>query len=336
MDLGSILAAFAVFLFVVLFHELGHFIAAKSVGIKVNEFAVGMGPAILKRQRGETEYSLRLLPLGGYCAMEGEDENSDDPRGFEQAKPLGRFLTIFAGPFMNILIAILVFTFYTAMIGKPVPIIKELVEGSPLAQTEIEPGDRILSINGQELTGQDHLKDLVRQSEGNPIEIEYETTSGNRKNIQVQPKEENGQYLLGFIAETTYDDFFYFIRAGWMMTWQTFISLFQIIGMLISGKLGLDAVSGPVAVISTIGQAAKTGLANLLYLTAYISVNLAFFNLLPIPALDGSKLVFILLEKLRGKPLNKETEGKITMVGFIFLLSLIFLVSIKDIMALFQ
>lgn len=335
MNYISIISALIVFLLVVLFHELGHFLVAKAVNIKVNEFSIGMGPAITQSQKGETLYSLRAIPLGGYCAMEGEDEDSADPRGFDQAKPWQRFLTILAGPVMNILSAILLFSIYAAMLGQPVPIIDEFTETSVLQEAGLEEGDEITAINGVAVEGQDHLRSLVQEYGENPISVDYVKVDGTNSTVNVQAQEQDGVYLIGFIAKTVSAGPIYAIQQGFSTTWTTFVQLFQILGMLFSGQLGMDAVSGPVGVISTIGVAASNGIMPLIFLTGYISVNLSFFNLLPIPALDGSKLLFIIIENLRGKPVNKDLESKITMAGFAFLLGLIVLISVKDIITIF-
>lgn len=335
MNYISIISALIVFLLVVLFHELGHFLVAKAVNIKVNEFSIGMGPAITQSQKGETLYSLRAIPLGGYCAMEGEDEDSADPRGFDQAKPWQRFLTILAGPVMNILSAILLFSIYAAMLGQPVPIIDGFSETSVLLEAGLEEGDEITAINGVAVEGQDHLRSLVQEYGEDPISVDYVKVDGTSSTVNVQAQEQDGVYLIGFIAKTVSAGPIHAIQQGFSTTWTTFVQLFQILGMLFSGQLGIDAVSGPVGVISTIGVAASNGIMPLIFLTGYISVNLAFFNLLPIPALDGSKLLFIIIEKLRGKPVNKDLESKITMAGFAFLLGLIVLISVKDIITIF-
>ncbi|MDD7543662.1 MAG: site-2 protease family protein, partial [Peptoniphilaceae bacterium] len=143
----SIILAFIIFFIVVLFHEGGHFFAAKSVGIRVNEFSIGMGPAIWKKTKGETLYSLRALPLGGYCAMEGEDEESASPDSFDAAKPWQRFLTILAGPVMNLLIALLCFILYLGMVGEAVPVIDSFTEHSAFQTAGASAGDRVISVN---------------------------------------------------------------------------------------------------------------------------------------------------------------------------------------------
>lgn len=334
MNFPSILVAIIIFLFVVLFHEGGHFIAAKSVGIKVNEFAVGMGPAILKKQRGETLYSLRALPLGGFCAMEGEEEETDDPRGYDRAKPWQRFITIFAGPFMNLVIAWICFTLFLGMAGKQVPVIDRFSDNSVLQTAGLEIGDELLSINGNEIVDYDNMTDLIQKYGEKDIEIEYKKTDGSINKVAVKPYEENGQYYVGIVGKSV-PDFSHAFVDGMKMSGRLFGQLFDILGRLFTGKLSLNAVSGPIGVIKTIGDATKEGLGTIIFFAGYISLNLAFFNLLPIPALDGSKLLFIIIEKFRGKPINKEIENRITIAGFIFLMGLIVVVSIKDIINIF-
>lgn len=333
MGFGSILIALGIFLLVVFFHEGGHFLVAKASGIRVNEFSVGMGPKIWQREKGETLYTLRALPLGGYCAMEGEDETSDAPDSFEKALPGRRFLTILAGPLMNLVIAVLCFILFAGLNGKPVPVIDEIVPGSPLAEFDVQPDDKILSVNGQEITSFEQIAPLLQEAKDNPVEVGLQRGERNFS-VSVRPLQIDGMYRLLFSAKTVFDPL-YAVAHGVQMTGELFLQLFSVLGRLITGQLSFDAVSGPVGVVTSIGRAAQEGARALVMWTGYISLNLAFFNLLPIPALDGSKLLFIAIEKLRGKPIRKEIEGRITMVGFFCLLGLILLVSIHDIMRLF-
>lgn len=331
----KIIAAIVIFMLVVLFHEFGHFIMAKKQGIRVNEFSVGMGPAIFQKEKGETVYSLRAIPLGGFCAMEGEDEESSAEDSFDQASPLSRFLTILAGPVMNLIICYISFVLFLGMTGKPVPRILEFSEASHLPQQGMKVGDTITAINDRPVDSYKQLTDLIQESKGEEIKVTYLRDDATH-DITAEPiREESGNYILGFIADRDQDLAYAFTGAFQEMV--TLYGMFFVtIGKLITGQLSLASFSGPVGVVRIIGDAAQQGLAPLLYLTGYISLNLGFFNLLPIPALDGSKLVLILIEKLRGKPMNKETESKITIAGFIFLVGLIVLVSIKDVWTIFQ
>lgn len=243
-------AAIIVFLIVISFHEAGHFFAAKSVGIRVNEFSIGMGPAIWQKTKGETLYSLRIIPLGGYCAMEGEEEDSDEVGAFKNALPWQRFITVIAGAVMNLIIAWIAFSLFLIISGRSAGVFSGLID-------------------------------------------------------------------------------------GFKLLWQTFFSLFQILGQLFTGQISLDALSGPVGVVKIIGEAASQGFSVLLFLTAYISTNLGFFNLLPIPALDGFTLLLIIIEKIRGKALKTKTEERIKIAGFVLLMALILFVSVKDVIRLF-
>lgn len=330
----SIILAFIIFFIVVLFHEGGHFFAAKSVGIRVNEFSIGMGPAIWKKTKGETLYSLRALPLGGYCAMEGEDEESASPDSFDAAKPWQRFLTILAGPVMNLLIALLCFILYLGMVGEAVPVIGTFTDHSAFQTAGASVGDRVISVNDTAVSNLEELSAVLQQSGGKTVSVALEGKDGTHKTVETTPMQEEGIYILGFQPHRE-RSLLHAVPAGFTMLWKTFISLFVVLGKLFTGGLSLGAVSGPIGVVKTIGEAAKQGVAPLIFFAGYISVNLAFFNLLPIPALDGSKLLFIIIEKLRGKPMNKTWETRITMAGFALLMGLILLVSVKDVLQLF-
>lgn len=330
----TIIAAIIIFLLLILFHEGGHFLAAKSVGIKVNEFAVGMGPQIWSKKTEETQYSLRALPIGGYCAMEGEEENSEDPRSFNNAKPWQRFVTILAGPVTNIIVAILTFAIYLWMVGAPSMTIDTVVADSPAMHAGIEPGDRIVSINGTPLHEFAEVQSTVQEAKSNPIDMTI-VRDGQEQTVTVTPEQnETGTYVVGFTAALE-RSFLGGITGAVSMTFGFMVQLAQVLWQLITGQLSMNAVGGPVAVVSMIGQAASNGVQDALFLFGYISVNLAFFNLLPIPALDGSKLLLIIIEKIRGKALKPELENRIATIGFVFLLSLIFLVTIKDVINLF-
>lgn len=333
----TIIAALIIFMVVVLLHELGHFMMAKRAGIKVNEFSVGMGPALLQKQKGETIYSLRLLPLGGYCAMEGEDEESPDPASYELAKPGQKFLTILAGPMMNLIIAYICFAIFLGISGKPISRVGQFTDDSPLQAAGVVLGDDIKEVNGEKVENYDDLIRQIQEKGGKELNLTINRVSGeNIKtiNIEVLAKEQDGRYYLGFFAEREHD-FLYAITGGFTTLVENFKLLFTIIGQLLTGKMSLSAVSGPIGVVRMIGDAAKQSFVSLIFLTGYISLNLGFFNLLPIPALDGSKLILIIIEKIRGKAINKETEAKITMAGFVVLMAILLLVSIKDIVNIF-
>lgn len=335
-----ILLAVVLFLLLIVFHEFGHFIVAKKSGIKVNEFAVGMGPLIYSKEKGETKYSFRAIPIGGYCAMEGEDDESNDPRSFDNAPAFKRFLTILAGPVANLIIAVLVFTIVGGISGVVTTEVSDFIEDSPAKIAGIEKGDEILKLNGKEISDfteiskvvNDFYKDKDFEKEIN-VEVKRD---GKDLDFNFKPKVEAENVYIGIIPARRTPGFFEAIALGFKETGRNIKMIFTILGRLFTGKLALGALSGPVGVLKELGNQAQSGLANLLYFLAYISVNLAVFNLLPIPALDGSKLLTSAIEMITGKKINKKLEEKITMIGFFILLGLILVVSIKDIINLFR
>lgn len=335
-----ILLAVVLFLLLIVFHEFGHFIVAKKSGIKVNEFAVGMGPLIYSKEKGETTYSFRAIPIGGYCAMEGEDDESSDPRSFDNAPASKRFLTILAGPVANLIIAVLVFTIVGVIGGVVTTTVDDFIEDSPAQAAGIEKGDEILKINGQEISDFTDISKVVNDFYKDK-DFDKEITVRAKRNgkdldFAFKPKVEGENTYIGIIPARRTPGFFEAIGLGFKETGRNVKMIFTILGRLFTGKLAFGALSGPVGVLKELGNQAQNGLASLLYFLAYISVNLAVFNLLPIPALDGSKLLTSGIEIITGKKINKKLEEKITMVGFFILLGLILVVSIKDIVNLFR
>lgn len=335
-----ILLAVVLFLLLIVFHEFGHFIVAKKSGIKVNEFAVGMGPLVYSKEKGETTYSFRAIPIGGYCAMEGEDDESSDPRSFDNAPASKRFLTILAGPVANLIIAVLVFTIVGVIGGVVTTTVSDFIDDSPAQAAGIEKGDEILKINGQEIADFTDISKVVNDFYKDK-DFDKEITviakrNGKDLDFAFKPKVEGENTYIGIIPARRTPGFFEAIGLGFKETGRNVKMIFTILGRLFTGKLAFGALSGPVGVLKELGNQAQNGLANLLYFLAYISVNLAVFNLLPIPALDGSKLLTSGIEIITGKKINKKLEEKITMVGFFILLGLILVVSIKDILNLFR
>ena len=323
-------AAIFVFLMVIFIHELGHFAVAKFVGIKVNEFAIGMGPKLFQSKKGDTEYTLRLLPIGGYVKMEGEDESSDDPRSFNNVSVLSRIGVVIAGAMMNFLLAIVVFGIVSYGIGMPTNQIKETVAGSPAEIVGIKEGDTIKSINGQVTNTWNKIVRSINKADPNSeMEIEI-SRDGKTELISLKPIVKDGNSIIG-IGPKTEQSITSAIRGGFEKTGEFLGLMFEFISMIFKGKVSTDDLSGPVGVISVIGEAAKMGIYDVLYLLGFISVNLGFFNLLPIPALDGSRVVFLLIELVRGKPIDPNKEGFIHFIGFILLITLMLVVTYRDI-----
>lgn len=335
----SVIISIIMFLFLILIHEFGHFIIAKKSGIKVNEFAIGMGPKIFSKQKGETLYSVNLFPIGGYCAMEGEDDESNDERSFDKAPAYKRFFTILAGPLINLIFACLLFSFVAFNTGKPSTKIKEFTENSPIKSQGFKINDEIYKVNNKEINEfsdiSKNLEDFYKNhKKDDKISV---TLKRNNKYIDksVKVKFEDKRPILGFIPKNQKVGFVESIIIGTKQVGSMISMMVIVLKNLFTGKLGFSALSGPVGVVKEMGRQANLGIMNLIFFLGYISVNLGFFNLLPIPALDGSKIFTSLFEMITKKRINKKIEEKFTIGGFIFLLGLILLVTIKDLINLF-
>jgi regulator of sigma E protease len=336
----SIIIAIIMFLFLILVHEFGHFIIAKKSGIKVNEFAIGMGPKIFSKQKGETTYSLNLLPIGGYCAMEGEEEDSDDPRSFNNAKASKRFWTILAGPMMNFILAGIIFAIIIASMGTSSNRIGGFSEDSPAKAAGFKVGDEIVNIAGVEVEKFEDVGHNLREfykdhDKKDPVEVTV-IRDGQKIKKEFQVSFQEGFPMLGVTSQLQKVGFFTALGKGFEEVLKNIVAMFAVFGGLFSGQIGVGALSGPVGVVKELGNQASLGILNLLYFFAYISVNLGFFNLLPIPALDGSKIFTSLYEIISGKRVNRKLEEKATIVGFIALMTLILAITIKDVVSIFS
>ena len=334
----KVIVALLVFMVVVVVHEFGHFIFAKRAKIKVNEFSVGMGPKLFGKQRGETLYSIRALPLGGFCAMEGEDEEDGEEeldfskRGhFNGATIGGRILTIFAGPLFNFILAFVILFALFGIRGHQTTTIESIKENSIAQKYGIQAGDKIVNIGENKIDSwkdiqtslsklekQETIIKVIRNEQEKEIEVKFENSK--EKVLGITSKLERN--LLVSVKESL-NTFFYFIG-----------SMFDILRQLFTGKVGVGQLSGPIGVVGAISSAASNGLYSLLYITAFLSVNLGFINLLPIPALDGGRLIFLFIELIIGRPVSRSKEGLIHTIGFIFLMGLILFVSFKDVIRL--
>ena len=331
----TIVISILLFLSLVLIHEWGHFIIAKKSGIKVNEFAIGMGPSIYKKQKGETLYRINIFPIGGYCAMEGEEEGSDDPRSFNNASPVKRLFTVLAGPFMNIVLAIVIYSIVVFNTGVASPTIGNIMDNSPAAKSGLEVGDTFLAIDNQNIDEFSDISEiLAKHKQGDSLTVTV-LRDDEKINFDINPVEEDGRLVFGVESAPRKVGFFEAIKIGFIQAFTMLLMIIKILGALFTGKIGLSSLSGPVGVVKELGNQAQVGFLNLLNFFAYISLNLGFFNLIPIPALDGSKILSSLYEIITKKKVNKKLSTIATQVGFVFLLALIFIVSIKDIMNLF-
>lgn len=327
----TVVAAIFIFLMVIVFHEFGHFIVAKMVGIKVNEFSIGMGPKIFQNEKGETKYTLRALPIGGYVSMEGEDEESNDPRSFNNALPLSRIAVVVAGAIMNFVLAIIVFSIVSYSVGMPSTTVYKTQKGSPAEEIGISSGDQIININGKEINNWNEISEEMSKS--NPEENMDIVILRDGKTIKYTLKpeiNEENRVIIGIEPEFE-KSFLLAIKGGFQKTGAVLKLMFDFIKMVFRGQVSTKDLSGPVGVIYAISETAKYGIINLLYLLGFISVNLGFFNLLPIPALDGSRIVFLIVEMVRGKSLDPEKEGFIHFIGFVLLIVLMIAVTYSDI-----
>lgn len=330
----TIISFIIVFGVIVIFHEGGHFALAKLNGIKVNEFSVGFGPKVYSKKKGETDYSIRAFPVGGFVKMDGEDEISENPRGFSNQGPIKRLSVIVAGPLMNFVLAVLLLSIISFNMGIPTTTIAEVFVGKPASMSGILPGDEIKIINDMEIESWSDVSSAIGSSE-NDIYITVDRNE-NILDFHIIPivEEETNRKIVG-IVPTVEKSLFKSISAGWNQ--MTFIvkSIFGFLGDMISGNQLEGEVIGPVGIVGIIGEAANTGIMSLLFIAAYLSINLGIINLLPFPALDGGRLIFIILEIVRGKPVPAEKEGFVHFIGFVILMGLMMLILFKDIVRLF-
>ena len=325
---------FGVLIFV---HELGHFAVAKSFNILVHEFSVGMGPAVFKRKKGETRYSLRALPIGGFVKLEGEEGVSDNPRAFCNASAVKRILVLAAGAFMNILLG---FFIYILILGfaqtVAVPVIEDVIASSPAAEAGLLKNDRITQIGSAKVHIYSDVMLELYLNGGNPIDITVDR-GGERLTFNVIPKEDSGRFIIGFKAKTEKPDFKNVVSGAFYNTVFIVKAVFISLRELIFGRVSMSEMSGPVGIVGEISEAAKYGISEVLSLAALIAVNLGVMNMLPLPMLDGGRVVFVLIEVLRaGKPVKPETEGYIHMIGFILLMALMLFVTYSDVLKLFK
>lgn len=325
----TIIYALLIICVLIFFHELGHFMAAKACGVKVNEFAIGMGPKVLKKQKGETLYSVRAFPLGGFCVMEGEDEDSQDERAFNRKSVWKKAIIIVAGAAMNLIIAIILMIAVNYMNGVPTTTISQVEENSPAYTAGIQKGDKILSINDKKINSWDDVqavKNAVNTRELN-IKVQRKDTE---LNIKTTLKENDRNKIIG-IVPVSEKNIVKAIANGPSATWNMAKSMYSGLYSLITGKVSAKELSGPVGIVYLINKGISRGFATVLYLTSLISLNLAIINMLPLPALDGGRLLMVIIRRLTGKAISSKVEGVIHAVGLGLLLLLTIYVTWNDI-----
>ncbi|MCM3087421.1 RIP metalloprotease RseP [Bhargavaea ginsengi] len=416
----TILAFIVVFGSLVFFHELGHFLLAKRAGIMVREFAIGFGPKLIGINKGETLYTVRLLPLGGYVRMAGEDfdkvelqpghrigllldregraerivlnQNDRTPdmlymevekadlekelyidgydeeerrvrypvsrkaiisekgadtliapydRQFESKSLGARSATILAGPLFNFILAFFIFVILGLIQGIPQddPIIADVTDDGPAIAAGIEKGDRIVSVDGREVGTWNGFSAIIQDSPGDELTIGVER-AGTVEEVSVTPAsiDVEGQTIgqIGVLYEPQYEkNTLGTISYGAEQTWFWFKRIFQLLGMLVTGQFTIEALSGPVGIYQATGAVAQAGIFNLMNWAAVLSINLGIMNLLPLPALDGGRLLFFGFEALRGRPIDKQKEGMVHFVGIMLLMVLMIVVTWNDIQRFF-
>lgn len=331
----TFIASVVIFGLLIFFHELGHYLVAKRVGIGVMEFAIGFGPKLAGFQSGETAYSLRVFPLGGFVRLVGEDpEEREEEGSFQQQSVWKRCAVIAAGPLMNFILSILLFSMiYFAYLGVPVAgttQVGEVLQGGRAQDVGLMTGDRITAIAGETVEDWNQLVAIIHAHPEQEIEINYER-NGEPRSVRVTPMREptTGEGRIGIQQQTRLYAFFPSIRLGISHTFMFLRFISTSIYQMITGRVAPDVV-GPVGIIQIVGEVARTGVVNLLSLAAIISLNLGFLNLLPIPALDGSRLMFLVIEGLRGRPVDPHKESFVHFVGFTVLILLMILIAYRD------
>lgn len=321
----TIIYSLLIFFLVVLVHEFGHFIVAKINNIKVNEFSIGMGPLIAKKQGAETQYSLRGIPIGGYVALEGEEEDTGDPRAFQNSSPLSRIAVLFAGAFMNFVLAIILFSFFFGLTGQPTTEIEEIVEGSPAYESELQTGDKIIQIEDKKIEYWDDISNTINSVNKDKILIKV-LRNGEEKEIFLSPIKEEGRYIIGIYP--VYRNLENPLVKGSKYTFQVIVEVYQFLGTLITGNASLEYLSGPVGIVRTIGEFSKSGIVWVCFIGGIISANLGAINLVPFPALDGGTILITFIEMITRKEIPEKFKIVLNAVGLFLLLGLILYVTV--------
>lgn len=340
----GILLAIIIFGFIVFFHELGHFLLARVNGITVHEFWIGMGPTIVHKKVGDTDYCLKALPLGGACVM-GEDDVDDFSEGsFNSKSAWQRISVIFAGPLFNFILAFIIGLIFICTMGIDKPILSGVVENSPAEEAGLQAGDEIVQINDKRIRIFRDISMYNQFHQGEEMEVTYER-DGVSTTVRITPvADEKGYYLMGINSNGYSKGNILEIVGYSVYEVKYWIDLtMESLSMLLTGQVGIDQLSGPVGVVDAVDstyQSSKSGGAKLVFLnmlrmSLLLTANLGVMNLLPIPALDGGRLVFLVIEVIRGKRVPPEKEGYVHMIGMCLLLALMAFVMFNDVKRIF-
>ena len=341
----GIILAILVFGIIVFIHELGHFLLAKANKIRVDEFSLGMGPRLFSFVKGETRYSLKLLPLGGSCMM-GEDDVDDMSEGSFNSKSVwARMSVVVAGAMFNFLLALIFSMIVIGYTGYDEPIVSNILEGFPAQEAGLTSGDRIVKMNNKKINIWREITYYNMFHQGETVEVLYER-GGERHEVTITPKkDESGRYLLGISAPTKYKKANLFTAAQYGVYEVKFwiCSTLESLRMLVKGQVGMDQLSGPVGIVDVVDKTYQQSksygvivvIMQMLNIGILLSANLGVMNLLPLPALDGGRLVFMIVEAIRGKRVPPDKEGWVHAIGMILLLALMAFILFNDVKRLF-
>ncbi len=338
----KIVIAIIIFSIIIIFHELGHFWLAKANGIRVNEFCLGLGPTLIGFTRGETTYSIKLLPIGGACMMEGEDGESSDDRAFGKKSVWARISVVAAGPIFNFLMAFVFAVILICNIGYDLPTLAGVSEGYAAEEAGLKEGDKIIKLNRSRIHFARELSAYTQFHQGEPVSVTYER-DGETYVTELTPKydEELGYSIYGFLinGERTRGNFFETVKYSFYEVKYWISVTINSLRMLVGGQVSVKDMSGPVGIVDMIGDGYEESVSygyfaaflQMLYVTIFLSANLGVMNLLPLPALDGGRLLFMLVEVIRGKKVDPEKEGMVHFIGMMLLFALMIFVIFNDI-----
>ena len=344
-----VLIAVLLFGFIIFIHEFGHFITAKLSGIRVNEFALGMGPRIFSKKGKETQYTLRLFPIGGFCAMEGEDEASEDERAFNNKPVWKRILVVIMGAVFNIILGVVLMMI---MLGQQdafsSTMISKFADNAATQSAGLELGDQFYSVDGYRIYTDRDLSFALSTANPNSVDITVNRDGQlvTFENVKLNSQEINGKQLvsLDFYVQPIEKNFGTLIAKAGQDTVSTVRMVWNSLAGLITGRYGFNDLAGPVGAADAIGQAASAGLdsggfgaavSNIVMIMMMLTVNLGVVNLLPLPALDGGRLIFLIIEGIRRKPVNPKYEGWVHAAGFVILMAFMVIITFSDVLRLF-
>ncbi|MDO5095483.1 MAG: M50 family metallopeptidase [Peptostreptococcaceae bacterium] len=331
----KIIIAILVFSFLMIIHELGHFLMARKLGIRAYELSIGMGPKLFGKEVNGTHYNVRLIPFGAYVRFgDEEDEFFAEPDNFMNQSPLNRIKVIIMGPLVNIVAALLLMIGVVYFAGFPSTTIDEVSSGFPAAKAGVEIGDIVLKVNGTDTSSwEDVVKALSVVPEDKKVTLLVQKPDGDQKELTMIMEEHEGRYMVG-IRPYFEKDFLKSIKYGAIATAKQSTMMINTIKQLFIGKANINEFAGPVGIVAVVGEATEAGFSSVVILTALLSLNLGILNLVPIPGLDGSKILFYGYELVAKKQMNRDLEMKLTMAGFILIIAFSVFITYKDIVRL--